>query len=157
MIIREIVVEKQVQLLDESLINLLKKQTKIQTKFKSTFMASTSFNGCHICKAKNHFATKCPKYTTTKPKCLKCGGLHRTKNCGLRCGFCGGLGHTEKRCWKKKDLKTSVTTTNYLEVVVDDEKVIENQLDKICGSNHDLFSHIRVPRWRIHVEANIGE
>jgi hypothetical protein len=27
-------------------------------------------------------------------------------------------------------------------------------LDKICGSNHDLFSHIKVPRQRIHVEEN---
>jgi len=146
MIVGKIVVEKQVQLLNESLINLLKKQTKIQTKSGSTFMASTSFNGCHICKAKNYLATKCPKYTTTRPKCLKCGGLHRTKNCGLRRGFCGGLKHTKERCWKKKDPKTSVTTTNYLEVLVDDDKTIENQLDKICGSYHDLFSHIRVPR-----------
>jgi hypothetical protein len=39
-------VEKQVQLLNESLINLLKRQIEIQTKSESTSMASTSFNGC---------------------------------------------------------------------------------------------------------------
>ncbi len=75
----------------------------------------------------------------------------------MRCGFCGGLGHTKECCWKKKDLKIGVATTNYLEVLVDDEVVVQNQLDKICGNNHDLFSHIRVPRRRIHVEVNIGE
>jgi hypothetical protein len=75
----------------------------------------------------------------------------------LRCGFFGGLGHTEERCWKKKDAKIGVATTNYLEVLVNDEEAIQNQLNKICGSNHDLFSHIRVPRRRIHVEANTRE
>jgi hypothetical protein len=42
-------------------------------------------------------------------------------------------------------------------MLVDDEEAVQNQLDKICGSNHDLFSHIRVPRQRIHVEINTGE
>jgi len=78
-------------------------------------MASTSFNGCQICKTENHFATKCPKYITFRPICLKCWGPDKTKNYGLRCGFCGGLGHTKERCWKK-NLKISVATTNYLEM-----------------------------------------
>jgi hypothetical protein len=51
-------------------------------------------------------------------------------------------------CWKKKDLKTCVATTNYLEVMVDDEEIIQNQLGKICGNGHDLFSHTNVvKRW----------
>jgi hypothetical protein len=66
-----------VQLLNESLINLLKRQVEIQTKFGSTSMASTNFNGCKICKAENHLTTKCPKYVTSGQKCLKCGVLHR--------------------------------------------------------------------------------
>jgi hypothetical protein len=44
--IGKFVVEKQVQLLNEFLINLLKRQIEIQNKFGSTSMASTSFNGC---------------------------------------------------------------------------------------------------------------
>jgi hypothetical protein len=46
MTVGKLVVEKHVQLLIESLINLLKKQIKIQTKSESTSMASTNFNGC---------------------------------------------------------------------------------------------------------------
>jgi hypothetical protein len=46
------------------------------------------------------------------------------ENCGLRCGFYGGLRHIEKLCWKKKDPKIGVATTNYLEVFVDDEEGI---------------------------------
>jgi hypothetical protein len=42
-------------------------------------------------------------------------------------------------------------------LIDDDDEAVQNQLDKICGSNHDLFSHIRVPRQRIHVEINTGE
>jgi hypothetical protein len=67
-------------------------------------------------------------------------------NYGLRCNFYRGLGHIKECCYKKKDPKTSATTTNYLEVMVDDEKVIKNQLDKICESDHDFFSHIKVPK-----------
>jgi hypothetical protein len=66
-----------------------------------------------------------PKYATSRPKCLKCGGLHRMENHGLKCSFCGGMGHIEERCWKKKDLKTNATTTNYLEIMIDDEKAIQ--------------------------------
>lgn len=113
MIVGKTMVEKWVQ--NESLINLLKRQIKIQTKSGLTSMASTSFNGCQICKTKNHFATECPKYTTSKPMCLKCWGPDKTENCGLRCGFCGGLRHTEESCWKKNP-KISVATTNYLEM-----------------------------------------
>jgi hypothetical protein len=53
-------------------------------------------------------------------------GLHKTKNCGLRCRFCGGLGHIKERCLKKEDPKLSDAAMNYLEVVVDDEEVIRN-------------------------------
>jgi len=73
----------------------------------------------------DHLATKYPKYATSRPKCLKCGGLHRMENCGLKCSFCGGMGHIKKHCWKKKDLKMSATTTNDLEVIIDDEEVVQ--------------------------------
>ncbi len=47
------------------------------------------------------------------------------ENCGLKCSFCGGLGHNEECCWKKKDIKMDATTTSYLEVMINDEKTIQ--------------------------------
>jgi adenylyl- and sulfurtransferase ThiI len=64
------------------------------------------------------------------------------------------LGHIEKHCWKK-DPKTSVVVMNYLEVMVDDEKTIRNQLDRIYGIQ-DLFSHTRVPRHKALMDAIVG-
>jgi hypothetical protein len=55
----------------------------------------------------------------------KMWGLHRMENCGLKCSFCGGLGHNEECCWKKKDIKMDATTTSYLEVMINDEKTIQ--------------------------------
>jgi hypothetical protein len=45
--------------------------------------------------------------------------------------FYKGLGHTKERCPEKKDSKPSVATNNYLEVLVDDGKNVEIQLDRI--------------------------
>lgn len=63
------------------------------------------------------------------------------------CVFYKGFGYIEERCRKKKDSKLGMATNNYLEVLVDDEKTVQIQLDKdkICEDNHDLFLHIRVP------------
>jgi len=36
-----------------------------------------------------------------------------------------GMGHIKEHCWKKKDFKTNATTTNDLEVMIDDEEVIQ--------------------------------
>jgi hypothetical protein len=77
---------------------------------------------------------------------LKCGGLHRIKNYGLRCNFSKDFWHINEHWWGKKDPKTRITTINYLEMTVDDEKEVQIQLDKICGKNHDLFLHTKVPR-----------
>ncbi len=146
--------EKQVQLLNEYLMNLLKRQTKIQTKLGSTSIASTSFNGCQICKVDDHLIIECLKYTTSRPKCLKCGGLHRTENCGMRCSFCGGLGHIKECCWKKKDPKIGAVTMNCLKVMISDEEIVKCQLDQICAKKHDLFFHTKVPRRRLHVDTH---
>lgn len=56
-------------------------------------MESTSFNGCQIYRVKDHMANDYSKHATSKPKCLKCGGLHKIKNCGLMCNY---LDHTQK-------------------------------------------------------------
>ncbi len=99
MIIGETIVDKWVQLLNESLIHLLKRQAKTQNKSRVVHEGSMSFNGCQICRANDHMANDCPKYATSRHKCLKCGGLHKTKHYGLRFNLCGGLGHIEKICW----------------------------------------------------------
>jgi hypothetical protein len=39
-------------------------------------------------------------------------------------------------------------TTNDLEVMINDEEITKIQLDKICGSSHELFFHITIyGRW----------
>jgi hypothetical protein len=59
-----------------------------------------------------------------KPKCAKCGLPHKTKFCGVRCGYCFGMGHIENKCWKHgKDGKTSFSTNNYLEVLGDNAQM----------------------------------
>jgi len=61
--------EKQVWMLNESLINLLKRQLDLQFKLGATLGGSTSSNGCQICHAKDHLANECPRYAIAKPKC----------------------------------------------------------------------------------------
>jgi hypothetical protein len=63
--------------------------------------------------------------------------------------FYKGLGHIGERCGEKKDSKLGAATNNYLEVLVNDEKMVQIQLDKdkVCEDNYDLFLHIRVPMW----------
>jgi hypothetical protein len=81
---------------------------------------------------------------------------HRTENCGLKCTFCIGLGHSEDKCWKKpKDGKSIAGTVNFLEVLLDDGTATEQQLNKLCG-NENLFSYTRVPRRRILVDVAPG-
>jgi predicted aspartyl protease len=78
---------------------------------------------------------------------------HRTENCGIKCTFYSGLGHSEDRCWKKpKDGKSQSGATNFLEVLLNDEALTMQQLDKLCG-NENLFSYTRVPRRRMPIEV----
>ncbi len=117
---------------------------------------STVIGGCQICKGGDHLATTCLRLNEARPKCAKCGMLHRTKNCGIKCTFCRGLGHSEDRCWKKpKDRKSHSGAANFLEVLLNDEAATLQQLNKLCGSEN-LFSHMRVPKRRVHVEVAVG-
>ncbi len=49
----------------------------------------------------------------------------------------------------------NTTIMNYLEVMVDDEEVVRNQLDRICGKNQDLFSHTKIQRHRVLVDTMV--
>jgi hypothetical protein len=74
-------------------------------------------------------ATACPRQNEARPKCAKCNLPHRTENCGVKCTFCTGLGHSEDKCWKtNKDGKSASGAANYLEVVLDDEAATEQRL-----------------------------
>jgi predicted aspartyl protease len=77
---------------------------------------------------------------------------HRTENCGVKCSFCSGLGHSEDKCWKKsKDGRSNSGAANFLEVLLNDEATTIQQLDKFC-ENENVFSYTRIPRRRLPVE-----
>ncbi len=112
--------------------------------------------GCQICKGGDHLATTCPRLNEPRSKCAKCGMPHRTENYGIKCTFCAGLRHSEDRCWKKpKDGKSHSGTTNFLEVLLNDEEATMQQLNKLCR-NDNLFSYTRMPRRRNPVDVAPG-
>jgi hypothetical protein len=150
--IEETIMEKQVTTLNETLVNFF--QGTVRNPEASS--PSTVIGGCQICKGGDHLATTCPRLNEARPKCAKCGMPHRTENCGIKCTFCTGLGHSEDRCWKKpKDGKSHSGATNFLEVLFNDETTTLQQLNKFCGSEN-LFSHTRVLRRKIHVDVAAG-
>jgi len=145
-------VEKQVVVLNDTLINFFKGNLHEPASSSS----STVFGGCQFCKGEDHMATACPRLNEARPKCAKCNMPHRTENCGLKCTFCAGLGHSEDKCWKKpKDGKSIAGMANFLEVLLDDGAVTKQQLNKLCG-NENLFSYTRVPRRRTLVDVAPG-
>jgi hypothetical protein len=116
----ETMMEKQVTTLNNTLINFFK--GTIHNPEASS--SSTVFGGCQICKGGDHLATTHLRLNEPWPKCAKCGMPHRTENCGIKCTFCEGLGHSKDRCWKKpKDGKSHSRTANFLEVLLNDEEV----------------------------------
>jgi hypothetical protein len=148
----ESTVEKQVAALNDTLINFFKGNSHDSASSSS----STAFGGCQLCKGKAHMATACPRQNEARPKCAKCNLPHRTENCGVKCTFCAGLGHSEDKCWKKnKDGKSASGVANFLEVMLDDEAATEQRLNKLCG-NENAFSYTRVPRRKTPVDVALG-
>jgi len=146
------IMEKQVIALNDTLINFFKGTIHNP----ETSSPSTVFGGCQICKGGDHLATTCPRLNEAWPKCAKCSMPHRTENCGVKCTFCIGLGHSEDRCWKKpKEGKSHSGTTNFLEVLLNDEAATLQQLNKLCG-NENLFSYTQEPRRRIPADVASG-
>jgi hypothetical protein len=146
---KENTMEKQVATLNSTLINFFKGNGPVPAPASS----SNVLGVCQICQAGDHRATTCPRLNEARPKCAKCNMPHRTENCGIKCTFCTGLGHSEDRCWKKrKDEKTHTGTANFVEVLLSDEEATLQQLNRLCG-NKKVFSYIRVPRRRDPVEV----
>jgi hypothetical protein len=79
------------------------------------------------------------------------------ENFGIRCSFCNGMGHLEDRCWRKKDIKPSNSTANYLEVLVNDEEATLNELNMNCGANHHLTFGNTIPKRKLPMQANETE
>jgi predicted aspartyl protease len=149
---KETIMERQVTALNETLINFFKGTVRNPEASSS----STVMGGCQICKGGDHLATTCPRLNEARPKCAKCGMPHRTENCGVKCTFCTGLGHSEDKCWKKpKDGRSHSGAANFLEILLNDEATTLQQLNKLCGSEN-LLSHTRVPRRRVLVEVAAG-
>jgi hypothetical protein len=92
----------------------------------------------------------CPKLIDTRPKC---GGGHKTDNCGLKCFFCFNLGHIEDQCWKKT-AKGLATTTNLFEVLINDEEATLSILNHICGDDQHVFFGVRIPKRQLLLPVN---
>ncbi len=146
--VTEMSMEHQVANLNNALINFFK--GSVPNSIPP--LSPNQFNECRICKGRDHVATSCPRQIEPRPKCAKCGMPHRTENCGIKCSFCSGLGHSEDRCWKRsKDGRPSSGAANFLEVLLDDEAATAQQLDRLCG-NENVFAYTRIPRRRMPVE-----
>ncbi len=148
----ETMMEKQVTALNNTLINFFKGNVPNPDASSS----STMFGGCQICKGGDHLAIVYSRLNEPRPKCAKCGMFHRTENCGIKCSFCSGLGHSKDKGLKKpKDGKSHSGATNFLEVLLNDEEATMQQLNKLCG-NENIFSYTQVRRRRMHVEVAPG-
>jgi hypothetical protein len=133
--VAETMMERQVTTLNNTLINYLKGNVSNPIATST----STMIGGCQICKGGDHIAITCPRLNEPRPKCAKCGMSHRIENCGIKCSFCSGLGHSEERCWKRpKDAKSHSGATNFLEVLLNDEEATLQQLNKLCGNESIL-------------------
>jgi len=144
----ETLMEHQVATLNNTLINFFR--GSVPNSIPSSF--STLPKECQVCKGRDHIATTCPRLNEPRPKCTKCGMPHRTENCGVKCSFCSGLGHSKDKCWRKsKDAKSHSGAANFLEVLLNDEVATLQQLNELCG-NENVFSHVRVPRRRLPIE-----
>jgi hypothetical protein len=143
-------VERQVAALNNTLINFFKGNGQAPASASSS---SNVLGVCQICQAGDHKTTDCPRHHEARPKCAKCGMSHRTENCGVKCTFCTGLGHSEDRCWRKpKDGRKHDGIANFVEILLNDEEATLQQLNRLCGSEK-LFSYTRVPRRRVPVEV----
>jgi len=148
---KESSIDKQLSVLNETLIHFFR---EFGSRNGASVSSSGSTSRCQLCQADDHTTVAYRKHNDMWPKCDKCGGGHRVENCGIRCSFCNGLGHSKDRYWKKKDTKPSKSIANYLEVSVNDEEATLTELNKICGVNHHLSFGNKIPKRRLLMQAN---
>ncbi len=109
-------------MLNGTFINFFGKGTNGKARPSTSFSANTN-DHCQLCRFEEHTTSTCLKLVDIRPKCAKCRGGHKTDNCGLNGSLCFGLGHTKDRCWRKSP-KGLPASTNFFEVLVDDEEAI---------------------------------
>ncbi len=108
-----VVVEKQINALNDSLINAFRQGISSSHEVRSP--NANIFLVCQICNLVDHVANICSKIKVFKPKCDKWGLPHRIVNCGVGCGYYTNMGHTENICWKKgKETKSHLAINNYV-------------------------------------------
>jgi hypothetical protein len=134
---RESTTNHQLHDLNETLINFFGKGIDGKVG-PSTNFSFNIHNRYQLCRSEEHTTSTCPKFANTRQKCAKCGSGHKTNNCGLKCSFCLGLGHTDEMCWKKF-AKGLLATMNFLEVLVDDEEATLIELNHVCGEDQHIF------------------
>ncbi len=123
------------------------------SKIGPSIILFTTNNHCQLCHSEEHMASTCPKLANIRPKCAKCGGGHKTDNCGLKCSFYFNLGHTEGQCWKKF-AKGLSATMNFLEILVDDKELTLSKLNQICGNDQHVFFGLKISKRTLPIIAN---
>jgi len=96
--VTDAVMEKHVNALNESFISFFKQG--ISSRLGDGSLGISTSPMCQICNVVDHVVIICSKIGDLQFKCNKCGLPHRMENCGLRCGFCIGMGHIKNMCWK---------------------------------------------------------
>jgi hypothetical protein len=150
--IGESTTDHQLHVLNEIFIHFFGKGIDGKVGPNTTYSVNTH-NRCQLCHSEEYTTLACPKFADTRPKCAKCGGGHKIDNCGLKCYFCFVLGHTEERCWKKS-IKSLPVTTNFLEVLVDDEEATLVKLNRVYGKDQHIFSKVKIPKRRLPITTN---
>ncbi len=90
-VVANVVVEKQVSALNGLIIKFFKQGITLGHGAGSFGVIVVSI--CQICGFGDHVVSIYPRIWDLKPKCGKCGLPHRTKNCGLQCGYYNDMGH----------------------------------------------------------------
>ncbi len=91
----ESTIDRQLNFLNETFINFFGKGTNGKAGPNSTFFVNTN-NHCQLCRSEEHTTSTCLKLADKRPKCANYRGGHKTNNCGMKCFFYLGLGHTKE-------------------------------------------------------------
>ncbi len=70
--------DKQLSVLNETLIHFFRVSS---SRNGTSASSSKSTSRCHLCQVDHHTTVACLKHSDMRPKCDKCGGGHRAKNC----------------------------------------------------------------------------
>jgi hypothetical protein len=145
----DVVVEKHVNALNESLINFFRQGVSSNHGIGSPVTSISLM--CQIYNAIDHISIVCPKIENIKPKCDKCGLSHKTKIMDPNVGTTY-VWDILKIDVRRRARRPNHTTNNYLEVLMDDETTTLEQLNRLCGTKHDIFSGAHMPKRKLLVE-----